>query len=359
MNKIIAMTLLAGIAIGGCKSSSSSSPTTRKSAGDDSDFEVPAVEMSEWPDAIRLSNGQVNLFVVPSIGRVMRFGYSDAPNVIWTNARLRPRRIGETIEESPATTQPVWKNWGGDKAWPWPQDQWPLHIGRAWPPPIEVDQMTMTNRLIGGLSVRLESKPVRGYGVKLVREIALDPADPVAVITTRWESASADLPPSELAAWQITQVPVAAGVRIYAKLAPVGAVVGLPPAPWEGRHAIAPGILVIDLPAERAGKIGLDAATLAWAAGEVLFVAHSETAEREARRYRTGERAQVYIQNAPNPKSPSTNTPSRYAEFEFTSPRRDLARGENPELRVTWRLFRIENGTWTDAEVAKVLSQFQ
>jgi len=354
MNKITAITLLLGIAMGGCKSSSSSSPTTRKAAGDDRDFEVPAVEMSEWPDAIRLSNGQVNLFVVPSIGRVMRFGYSDAPNVIWTNSKLRPRRIGETIEETQAaTTKPTWKNWGGDKAWPWPEDQWPLHICRTWPPPVEVDQMPMSNRLIGGLGVRMESKPVHGYGVKLVREIALDPADPAATIVTRWETASADLPPSELAAWQITQVPVAAGVTIYGKLAPVGAVIGLNPAPWEGRHAIAPGILVIDLPEQHAGKIGLDAATLAWAAGEVLFVAHSETAVREANRYRTGERAQVFIQTPPNPQSPS-----RYAEFEFTSPRKDLARGENPELRVTWRLFRIENGKWTDAEVVKVLSSY-
>jgi hypothetical protein len=326
-----------------------------KPVGERDEVEVPAVEMSEWGDAIRLSNGAVNLFVVPSIGgRVMRFGFSDGPNVLWTNPKMKD---ASPISGETPTTKPTWKNWGGDKGWPWPEDQWPLHIGRTWPPPVEVDQMPMSSRLFGGLRVELASKPIRGYGVKLVREIELDPIEPAATITTRLERASADLPPDELAAWQITQVP-AAGATIYAKLAPVGAAIGLKPAPWEGRHAIAPGILVIDLPpGTRAGKIGLDADTLAWSSGKILFVAHSETAQREAIHYRTGERAQVFIQTAPNPASPSNNAPSRYAELEFTSPRKDLAGGQNIELRVRWRLYRIENGKWNDAAVVKVLSQ--
>ena len=46
----------------------------------------------------------------------------------------------------------------------------------------------------------------------------------------------------------------------------------------------------------------------------------------------------------------------RYAELEFTSPRKDLARGQTPELRVTWELFRTEQKTWADRDVAAVLA---
>src|SRR4051812_12550633 len=107
MRSILTVIAVIILTLSGCKSSAKPA----KLAGDDKDFQVPAVEMSEWPDAIRLSNGDVNLFVIPSIGRIMRFGYSDGPNVLWTNPKLRPRAVGETVEEpakQTATTKPVW-----------------------------------------------------------------------------------------------------------------------------------------------------------------------------------------------------------------------------------------------------------
>ena len=336
-------------AVVGCKPSPKS---IGEEAVDVSPFE-PTNDNSDWPDAIRLSNGAVKVQIVPSIGRVMRFGFADGPNVLWTNPQLSRADV--------ASTQPARKNWGGDRAWPWPQDEWPLRLGRTWPPPTECDQAPMAARLVGGLGARLESEAITGYGVKLVREIQLDARVPRVTFVSRFELASADLPPAELAAWQITQVPFPTGATIYAKLTAGRRIIGLPPSPWDNAHAVAPGVVMIDPPPLAAGKIGVDADALAWRAGDTLLIARSPTAGAAANRYRTGERAQVYVQAAPpqhtpQQKKPAPDAPIRFAELEFTSPRKDLAKGQVPELKVTWELRRIDGSKWKDADVAKIFN---
>jgi hypothetical protein len=214
----------------------------------------------------------------------------------------------------------------------------------------------MRARLVGPLGAQLESEIVRGYNVRLLRKITLEPKAPRVALTTRFERATGELPPVELAAWQITQVPAGAGAHVYAKLALGGKVIGLPPSPWDQQHEVGPGVIALDSPDTRAGKWGLDADALAWTAGEVLFVARSQTASIESSKYRSGERTQVYVAAAPDPQHPNPNTPSRYYELEFTSPRKDLARDQIPELTTTWELYRNENGTFTDADVVAVLT---
>ena len=61
--------------------------------------------------AYRLTNGTVEAVVVPSIGRVMRWGKIGGPNLLWNND---PSKITET----------GWKNYGGDKTWLSPQIYW-------------------------------------------------------------------------------------------------------------------------------------------------------------------------------------------------------------------------------------------
>jgi hypothetical protein len=201
----------------------------------------------------------------------------------------------------------------------------------------------------------MESDPIKGYGVRLIRDVGLEAAQPGATIVTRFERASEELPPHELAAWQITQLPAIG--TVYAKMALGGKIVGLPPAPWIAHRDLGHGVIVLDFPPEtRPGKWGLDADALAWSAGEFLFVARSHTALMEATRFRPGERAQVFVQSAPDPKKPSANTPTRYVEFEFTSPRKDLARDQVAEVKVTWEVYRVEGGKWSDATVVPILS---
>jgi hypothetical protein len=318
----------------------------------------------------------VNLVITPSVGRIMRFGYPDEDNVLWTNPNHRPPRLGEDLESKPDESAPPiesadpikapppplkWKNYGGDKLWPWPQDQWPQYIGRAWPPPGEVDHLHQRAWFVHGagpMAAEMESEPIAGYGVRARRLITLDPREPRVTLVSRFERASGELPPLELAAWQITQVPF--GGTVYAKMALGGKVTGLAPAPWDAHHEAGAGVIVLELPKTAQSKTGLDADALAVASGEILFVARSQTATLESSKFRPGERAQVFVQSAPDAKEPPKNTPTRYIELEFTSPRKDLARDQIPELHVTWELHRKESGVgkgkWSDEEVVEVLS---
>ena len=49
------------------------------------------------------------------------------------------------------TTQSTYVNYGGDKAWPWPQDDWPLLIGRHYPPMSLVVVAALTPVRAGGV----------------------------------------------------------------------------------------------------------------------------------------------------------------------------------------------------------------
>jgi hypothetical protein len=153
----------------------------------------------------------------------------------------------------------------------------------------------------------------------------------------------------ELAPWQVTQVP--AKSRLFARLAGSGTIKPLPPAQRATTRPAAAGIArVIRIDAPAAGGIGLDADVLAWTADEMLFVARAAVPAPDLRRIRPGERALVFTRAVPgDTKSPPCN------ELTFTGPRNDLARGQSPELTVTWELFKQELSAWRDEDVARVM----
>ena len=340
-----ALLLLALLAASGCASG--------PPVGAD-DPALPNIEASEYADAIRLSNGTVNLIIVPSIGgRIMRYGYVGRENVLWNNpaAAARP--------QAAPSTRPT--NYGGDKAWPWPQDDWPRLIGRFYPPPREADQAPFTSRLIGSHGVRLESPPIPSHAARIVREITLDPVGTRVHIVTRLEQATSDRPPPSMAAWSVTQIP--GNATLFARLVPDGATKPMqigPTAPATTRP-INDRVVAIDPPPGRAAKLGLDADLLAAATGKTLFIQRGESAAvaADAPGYRPTERAQIFCQRPAGGRSDAPaadRAPSArpYLELEFTSPRRDLAAGEPAELRVTWELRQHRKG-WTDESVAAVL----
>jgi hypothetical protein len=310
------------------------------------DPEMPdADDIKTFPDAIRLSNGTVNLFVVPSIGgRIMRYGYVGGENVLWNNPK---------IADLP-DPRPEHFNFGGDKAWPWPQDEWPLLIGRSYPPPPECDQAPFKSRLIGSHGVRLESPLIPSHAARLVREIMLEPTGTRVTIVTRLELASAERPPPSMAAWSVTQVP--GDVKVYARMIPDGVYESMrPEMPTPATRPIGATsprdrVIAIEKTTPGSSKVGLDADALAVLAGNLLFVQRSPTAAQRTPNYRPGERGQIFIQQADPPKR---DVP-RYVELEFTSPREDLAGGRAAELRVIWELRRHAK-TWTDKDIAAFL----
>ena len=310
--------------------------------------ELPALDISDRQDAIRLTNGTVNLVIVPSLGgRIMRYGYTGGGrNVLWTNpdADTAPSAIPSATMP---TTRPKSTNYGGDKAWPWPQDEWPRLIGRRYPPPHEADQAVYKSRLIGSHGVRLESPPIASHGARIVREILLDPVGTRVTIVTRLQLATSDRPPPSMAAWSITQIP--GNAKLFARLLPGGETKPMAPAATAATtRPVNDRVITIHPPVPRAAKLGLDADVLAAAMGSTLFVQRSPTAAATNQRgYRATERAQIFCQKA------SGSTP-QYVELEFTSPRRDLAAGEVPELRVTWELREDAKG-WPEEKVAAFL----
>jgi hypothetical protein len=316
------------------------------------DFDIPPPALSEHHDAIRLNNGTVNLIIVPSLGgRIMRYGYSGGPNVLWTNPDATSSAQSPDL---PTATMPAIRpssmNYGGDKAWPWPQDEWPRLIGRTYPPPHEADQAVYRSRLLGSHGVRLESPPIPSHAARIVREIILDPAGTRVTIVTRLvpTGGGGDRPPPSMAAWSITQIPGEA--KLFARMLPGGRTKPMAPAatPPATTRPVNDRVISVHPPVPRAAKLGLDADVLAAALDSILFVQRSPTASAANEPgYRATERAQIFCQK-------SSGATPQYLELEFTSPRRDLAAGEVPELRVVWEL-RDEPKGWTDERVAAFL----
>ena len=307
--------------------------------------QVPEFDTAPFPDAIRLTNGTVSLTIVPSIGgRIMRYSMVGGDNVLWNNP---------AIHDAAKNTDGRYFNYGGDKAWPWPQDDWPLLIGRNYPPPEECDEATFKSRLIGSTGVRLESPVIKSHAARFVREIMLDPSGGTRVtIVTRLEQAGGSRPPPSMAAWTVTQVP---GDRdIYARMIPDGVFESMRPEmptptsrPIDAKN---PRVIALSKTTPSASKTGLDADILAAVKAETLFVIRSQTAAMRTDKFRAAERAQLFIQQADPPKQ---DTP-RYLELEFTGPREDLATGQAAELRVTWELKEEKKG-WTDQSIAAFL----
>jgi hypothetical protein len=277
----------------------------------------------------------------------MRYGFVGEGNVLWNNPQA------QQLREQAATRPTMNVNYGGDKAWPWPQDQWPLLLGRSYPPPAEADQAPYKSRLIGSHGVRLESPPIPSHGARIVREIKLDGQGTRVTIVTRLEpiASSEHQPPPELAAWSVTQVPGFA--KMYARLLPDGVARAMEPAARPAATRPVMGrVIAIEPPVPHAAKLGLDADLLAIASGKTLFVQHSASAAAPVNvaGYRRAERAQLFVQQADPPRR---DVP-RYVELEFTSPRRDLAAGQMPELRVTWQLVEASQ-PWTEKAIGAYL----
>ncbi len=159
-----------------------------------------------WNNSVLLSNGKVEAIVVPEIGRVMQFrfvGQQDGP--FWDNREL--------YGKAPDPKSKDWMNFGGDKAWPAPQEDWDKKTPRAWPPPSAFDAMPDEAR-VNDRTVTLVSPVDPDYGIQVHRQVALDLERPVMRITTTFEKVSGR--PVQVGVWVISQLksPVAVYVPV-------------------------------------------------------------------------------------------------------------------------------------------------
>jgi len=277
-----------------------------------------------WPDAYRLFNGEAEVVVVPAVARVLRFARLGGPNLVWENPATlgQPAKAGE------------WPNFGGDKAWPWPQDDWPKRLSGDWPPPTGADDVPHAAEVTGRDTVRLTSPVVAGYGVRIVRDITLHGTGAKVTTRTRLEKVEGaeDILTS---AWTILQTVVPTSplvARLVGKSSLPEGWKKLDKADWKrierrGEH------LVIERDPDRTGKIGFDGDALAAVFGDTLLTVR---ATPDAGDFRPGERGQVY--NDDESEDDRKQGIPAYVEWEFTAPLKPLKKGEASVLTVEWEL---------------------
>ena len=171
-------------------------PSTNAPAAIAPRISVKRMTYHQWPDSLVLSNGKVEVVIVPAIGRVMQFrftGESDGP--FWENADL--------FGKAPDPASSTWGNFGGDKTWPAPQNDWPKVTPRGWPPPRAFDSMPVNAEAAGDV-IELLSPIDPHYGIRTRRLIKLDAKKPVLTITTTYEKLEGK--PVMVGVWTITQL---------------------------------------------------------------------------------------------------------------------------------------------------------
>ncbi len=289
-----------------------------------------------WPDAIVLSNGVVEAVIVPAIGRVMQLRFAgEQEGPFWENDKLRGTK--------PDSASADWANFGGDKAWPAPQANWPQIISRGWPPPGGFDGMPM-EAVVEGSAVILVSPVDPGFGIRVRRRIELQPDRPVMTITTCYEKISG--PPVETGVWVITQVkdPVA----VYAILpAATHSAAGYVRQSDElpANFKLADGLIALTRDPKKNHKIGALAGSLVW-------VGHAELLRIDSALISGGK----YPDDGSSAEIYTNLDPLAYVELEILGPLTRMVVGDKIERLSTYTL---EHRTQDDpaAEVRRLLER--
>jgi len=168
---------------------------------------VTRLDYRGWPDSCLMTNGDVEVVVVPAIARIMSYAPAGEQCVLWFNDALPRRRIGRT---RPAG----YPNYGGHKLWVAPQRAW------GWPPQMELDRGACEVEVGADGSLRMTGTPSPSAGVRFDREIRLAPAGTDLEVNQVMVNVSDR--PVRWAIWDVTQastdgvgfVPLGEGARL-------------------------------------------------------------------------------------------------------------------------------------------------
>ncbi len=148
-----------------------------------------------WEDCYLMTNGQLELVVVPQIARIMKLSIVGDENVLWVNDELTP---DETGEQAPAAVEGQWLNYGGYKLWPAPEKDW------RWPPDWDLDAGPCKVEVTPECTLRLIGRPSEKHGLRFDREIRLDQDNAMAQITQTAVNVSDVAVVASI--WEVTQV---------------------------------------------------------------------------------------------------------------------------------------------------------
>jgi len=274
---------------------------------------VTAETYREWPDSYRISNGVVELVVVPKIGRIMRFGFVGQRNLLWENLKVD----GKTKVEPKANT-----NFGGDRLWPAPQSLW------NWPPDPALDGSAWKAEVIAN-GVRMTSPVGEKIKVRFVREITLDALGPVANLHDRMDNLGTRM---EMAAWEIAQTANPDSVVVPFEPA-AGNLKG-----WHGYghehldpayHSLDKSQIILKRTPKENRKFGIFSSS-----GEINAYFGSTRLRSTSRVLR----GQTYVDHNSPIQIYTNGDPDPFVEIEHTSPVQRMESGESVFLDVTWRL---------------------
>lgn len=256
-----------------------------------------------WSEAYQISNGVAEVLVVPTAGRVMQFRFAGEETGPFFENRAMDGK-------APIPTSKEWGNFGGDKTWPSPQEDWGKVTPRGWPPPVAFDSMPVTAR-VEGSKLRLISAVDPHYGIRAERVISLDSTAATMFITTTYFKVEGE--PRKVGVWIITQlgepdfvyIPTSIGEK-YVRQSDA------PPQNLHvGKHAI-----TLKRSPSKAAKIGTDAGALIWVGPR--HAVRIESPRGEGEYPDEGSSAEVYTN--PNPLT--------YVELEMLGPLKTMKIGD-------------------------------
>lgn len=265
-------------------------------------------------DAIVLRNNKAFVAVSAKLGRIVAFGPAEGPNLLW---------IGEEKD-----VDEVWKNYGGDKVWPSPQDDWPKTHGRAWPPTPGIDGPPWKLIAVSSNIIIMESPVSPPLGIQVRRHIRLfhDWAF-LQVRTTITRVAPSD---ARVHVWPVTQVamPEYCLIDVIEKQSDHETfwIPGGLPATAMATTRLDDGLYQYNMPKVGSHKIGSYGTFVAAVYPKWVFVQHVEPHDPQAD-YADSSNVQLFSNE-------------RYVELEATSPAKKLEVGESLELTVDWLVFK-------------------
>jgi hypothetical protein len=270
-----------------------------------------------WADSFVIGNEAAEVVVAPKIGRVMQFRFAGEPEGPFFENRA-------TDGKTPIPTSSEWGNFGGDKSWPSPQDDWGKVTGRGWPPPMAFDSMPVEAK-VEGTKLRLMSAVDPHYGIRTERLISLEEAGAKMTIVTTYHKVEGKA--QRVGVWIITQLgePEFVYIPTYMGDKFVRQSETLPQNLKVGKDAI-----TLKRNPAKSAKIGTDASALIWVGKKSALRIESPRGEGEYPD--KGSSAEVYTN--PNPLT--------YVELEILGPLKTMELGDKISQTNVYSLLKRE-----------------
>ncbi len=296
---------------------------------------VERVDYKGWSDAVKLSNGEVELVVVPQIGRIMHYGFVGGENILWSDPQFHGSTLPGGEPSRDEEGQYTWTNFGGDKVWPNQQSEFGDINGHAWPPDHAFDGGAHDVEVLDD-GVTIISPTSQYNGARSMRTIRLAAAGTRVEIHQAIEKVALaqrqELEPLRYTIWNVTQInppeetlyPLNPHSHFDMRYFPFGFAQSA-----AVRNFTIKGDIGIFVPDETENqKTGADSDR--WLAGIVGDVVMAEFFRRDAtQRYPDGGlSAEVY-------------TCPDYTELELLSPWVYLEVGDVLEHPIAWELFKL------------------